>query len=66
MPVAPHRQQITISDDREIVQQIDALAAQSGLSRNDLYAIAIRALLNAPQSTIARSIVRAAKHQGGS
>jgi len=45
MPVGPDRQQISINDERAIIERIDALARDLGRSRSELYELAARLLL---------------------
>ncbi len=53
MPLLPHKQQITINDERAIIEQIDTLTERFDLTRPEIYAIAIRKLLKDPAGVVA-------------
>lgn len=53
MGVSSHKQQITINDERTIIEQVDALAGRLDLTRPEIYAIAIRKLLKDPATVVA-------------
>ena len=53
MPLLPSKQQISINDERTFIEQVDEIAQQLGLTRPELYGIAMRKLLKDPAAVVA-------------
>ena len=53
MALLSTKQQISINDERDLIKQVDEVAQRLGMTRPELYGIAMRKLLKDPAGVVA-------------